>query len=376
MKILLTGGGSGGHFYPIIAVAEAIHKLAKDERLLDADLYYMSDDPYDGELLFQNDIIFKKIYAGKMRRYFSLLNITDTFKTASGIIKAIFSVFNIFPDVVFSKGGYASVPALLAARIFKIPVVIHESDSAPGRVSRWAGKFAARVAISYAETAEYFDKEKVALTGNPIREAIIQPATEGAHDFFDFSKELPTVLFIGGSLGAELINEMVVGVLPELIGHCQIIHQTGPKNFKTASETAKVVLGVGNPKSNNYKPFPYLDDLTMKNAAGAADVIVSRAGSALFEIAAWGKPAIVIPITESNGDHQRKNAYNYARKTGAIVIEEGNLSPHILISEIDRIISDPKRWSVMSSGAKSFAVTDASYKIARELISIALSHEK
>ncbi len=375
MKILLTGGGTGGHFYPIIAVAEAINKIAEEERLLGVDLFYMSDRPYDEALLFSNNIVFKKIYAGKLRRYFSILNVTDLFKTGLGIIRAFLSVFSVYPDVIFGKGGYASFPAILAGRLLRIPIVIHESDTVPGRLNMWASRFAFRIAVSYPEAAEALPQGKVAFTGNPIRTEVMNPVTEGAQEFFGFDKSMPAVLVLGGSSGAEALNDVVLGILPDILTRYHVIHQTGRAQFKKVEETAKVVLGVDNPLLANYKPLAYLDDLAMRTAAGAATVIITRAGSALFEIAIWGKPAIVIPIADTNGDHQRKNAYSYARKTGAVVIEEANLSDHLLISEIDRIVTDPARIERMQKGARSFAIPDAAEKIAREILNIALGHE-
>jgi len=375
MKILLTGGGSGGHFYPIIAVAEAIRKIVRIEKLVAPGLYFMSDSPYNEKLLYDNEIIFKKVGAGKIRLYFSFWNFTDLFKTFFGALKAIAEMFGIYPDVVFGKGGYASFPALLAARIFRIPVVIHESDSVPGKVNLWAGKFAVKVAVSYPEAARYFPADRVACVGNPIRESVQNLAAEGAHTYFNFAPEIPVIFIIGGSQGAELINDIVLGALPSLLQKYQIIHQTGKKQFVLAKETAVVALGEGSPLLARYKAYEYLDDLPLKMAASAADIVVSRAGSALFEIAAWGKPAIVIPITESNGDHQRENAYNFARKTGATVIEEENLSPNLFESEVSRLFADPARREMLGRKAKEFSTPDAAEKIARELINIAITHE-
>src|SRR6185503_13157636 len=139
MKILFTSGGSGGHFYPLIAVAEAVNDLVREKKLLEPTLYYAAPDPYDKELLLANNIQFVPTAAGKLRRYFSLLNVIDLFKTGWGILGSMLRTFFIYPDVVFGKGGYASFPMLLAARVFRIPVVIHESDSVPGAVNKWAG---------------------------------------------------------------------------------------------------------------------------------------------------------------------------------------------------------------------------------------------
>ncbi len=164
MKIVFTGGGTGGHFYPIIAVVQKINKIIDEEHIIGSKLYYISDSPYDKQVLFENGIMYEEIIAGKMRTYFSLKNLTDVFKMFFGTINAIVKLFSIYPDVVFGKGGYASFPTLFAARILGIPVVIHESDSAPGRVNKWAGHFAKRVAVSFPEAAQYFGLDRSANT--------------------------------------------------------------------------------------------------------------------------------------------------------------------------------------------------------------------
>ncbi len=376
MKILFTGGGTGGHFYPLMAVAEEINAMVKEQKLLPAQLFYMSDSPHDANILLENDIQFVKISTGKARRYFSLLNFFDIFKTISGILGGMIKVFQIYPDVVFSKGGYASVPALFAARFFKIPIIIHESDSVPGRTNMWAGKFAQRIAVSYPEAATFFDAKKVAVTGQPVRKAVkTLPNKNTAKEFLNLTENIPVILILGGSLGARIINDQILSILPKLLENYYVIHQTGKINIKEVVETADVIL-TGNTNKARYKPYDYLDNLNNSMTAGAADLIVSRAGSTIFEIASWGIPSIIIPIESSNGDHQKKNAYYYARSSGAIVIEEANLSPNILISEITRILSDRNLQQKMSDGAKTFIKADAAELIAREIINLDLKHEQ
>ncbi len=375
MKILLTGGGTGGHFYPLIAVAESINKIVKEEKLLPVKLYYMSDSPHDADMLMENNIEYTKIFAGKARRYFSILNFIDLFVTFFGIVSSIIKVFGIYPDVVFSKGAYSSFPVLVAARLLRIPVIVHESDSAPGRVNLWAGKFAKRIAVSYPEATKYFDLSKVAVTGNPVRKNIMMlQSKENSRQFLNLNEDISTILILGGSLGAKIINEQVLSILSQLVEKYYVIHQTGKANIEEVMGTANVVLTDSNYKSR-YRPYDYLDNLNMNMSAGASDLIVSRAGSAIFEIATWGIPSIVIPITDTNGDHQRQNAYNYARSGGAIVIEESNLSPNILLSEINRIMDDKILVEKMSDGAKSFVKTNAADLIAKEIIKIGLQHE-
>ncbi len=376
MKILFTGGGSGGHFYPIIAVAEEVNAIAREKKLLNPKLYFLSPKPFDPELLFKNNIIFRQSPAGKMRTYFSILNFFDLFKTIWGSIKTTFQIFFIYPDVIFCKGGYGSFPTVLASKLFKIPLVVHESDTVPGRVNAWAGKSAIKIAISFPETAEYFPEDKVAFTGVPIRRELHTIARHGAVEFLGLEDNVPVVLILGGSQGSEIINEIVVNALPTLIESFQVIHQVGKANIEKIKNTALVVLE-GNTNSSRYRPFDYLNALALRMAAGASDIIVSRAGaSAIFEIALWGIPSIIIPIAESSGDHQRKNAFSYARSGAAVVIEEKNLSSSILASEIQRIVTSPEVQDKMKEGAKQFAHADAAEKIARVLVEIALKHEQ
>lgn len=379
MKILLTGGGSGGHFYPIIAVAQEINKIAKENRFLTPKIYYMSTDPYSESLLFENNIYFEKISAGKIRKGFSLsniiLNFIDLWKTGFGVVTAIWRMFIIYPDVVFGKGGYASFPALFAARLLSIPVVIHESDSSPGKVNAWAGKFAKRIAISYPDAINFFKKEKTAYTGNPIRKEIQETGGEGSHEYFGFKKEIPTIFIIGGSQGSKFINEIVIRTLPLLVKKYQIIHHTGRNNLKVIEETRDVVLQDSEFK-DRYKIFGYLDNLQMKMASGACDIVISRAGSTIFEIASWEKPAIIIPIPEPTSHDQRKNAYAYARSGSAEVIEEKNMSEGVFMAEIERILTEPGLKEKMIESTKTFARKDSAHLIAQEIVSIAFTHEE
>jgi len=373
MKILLTGGGTGGHFYPLIAVAESIRKIAKEEKLLNADIYYMAPAKYDEMALFENGIIYESSYAGKMRRYFSLLNVTDLFKTAFGVIHAIISVWRIYPDVVFGKGGYVSFPVLFAARILGIPVIIHESDSHPGRVNLWAGKFAKKIAISYKQAAEFFPKDKVAFTGNPVRKDIVTSITEGAREYLKLDDTLPTILILGGSQGSQKINDAVIDILPELVKKYYVIHQTGKNNIEEMTNTAAVILNESIHR-DRYKPFAYLNSLALRMAAGASSLIISRAGSQIFELALWQIPSIIIPIPPEISHDQTSNAFAYAASGACSVIEEVNLSPHILAAEIDRIIEKPGIAEAMKKGAAAFAHKDAADTIARAILEIALSH--
>lgn len=375
MKIILTGGGSGGHFYPIIAIAEELREICKEQKLLDPNFVFFGPTPYNEKVLFEQQIYFEKVPAGKRRTYSSILNFIDLFKTAYGILVAMWKVFWFYPDVIFSKGGYGSFPVVLAGKILGIPIIIHESDSYPGRVNIWAGKFAQKIAISYPEAKQYFPADKTAWTGNPVRKEIAHISKQGAFEYLDLEAGVPVILILGGSQGARIINDAIMEALPELVEKYQIIHQTGRDMISEIKKLGDLLLNDSQYKKR-YRPFDYLDDLAMRMSAGASDLIISRAGSTIFEISLWKVPSIVIPITNSNGNHQYKNAYTYARSGAGIVIEESNLNKEILMEEIAKILTNADLANSMRAAAGEFAKPDAAKTIANEIIGIALKHEK
>ena len=378
MKIVFTGGGTGGHFYPIIAIAEALFDVVQEEHLIAPELYYLAPQAFDEKALFENSIAFIRIPAGKVRRYASFQNVTDLFVTLTGIIAATITLFRLYPDVVVSKGGYASVPTVIAAWLLRIPIIIHESDAKPGRANLFAAKFATKIAIAFDSAAQYFPakvQSKIARTGIPIRKALMRVETEGARQYLKLENGIPTILVLGGSQGAVKINETILSALPELVAFANIIHQTGAANFKNVEGVSKVVLAQ-NPHANRYHPINYLDQVSMQRAAGVADIVISRAGAnSIAEIGLWKKPAILIPIPESVSHDQRTNAYSYARTGAAVVIEEQNLASHLFVAEIERITKDPELSKRMGAAAEGFTDPDAARILAREVLAIALPHE-
>jgi UDP-N-acetylglucosamine--N-acetylmuramyl-(pentapeptide) pyrophosphoryl-undecaprenol N-acetylglucosamine transferase len=197
---------------------------------------------------------------------------------------------------------------------------------------------------------------------------------EGARQYLALEPDIPTILVLGGSQGASKINESILSALPDLVAFINIIHQTGVANLKEVQNVAGVELK-DNPHESRYHPFGYLDEVSLQRAAGAANLIVSRAGAgSIAEIGLWKKPAILIPIPESISHDQRINAYSYARTGAAVVIEEENLVPHILVSEIRRITSDPGLVKTMATSAEGFTDPDAARILANQLLAIALEH--
>lgn len=367
MKIVLTGAG-GGHFYPLMAVAERVRKEVFIQKLAQPEMYFFSDKPYNEELLFSSGIIFKQIPAGKLRLYPSFQNVLDIFKTFFGCCLALVKLYSVYPDVVFAKGGYASFPTLFAARLLSIPVVVHESDTVPGRTTQWAGKFALRVALSYKEAAPYYLNDKVALTGQPIRDNLLPP--ENFKREYP-KKERPVILVLGGSLGSQKINEMLVSVLPEILKTYDVVHQAGIENVENIKEVTKSLLS-GHEFKDHYFVEGFID---MSIFYSKVDMVITRAGSSMFEMAMWQLPMIVIPISQAVSRDQYTNAYTMASHGVALVLEENNTSPNILTASIKRIMDDEVTYTKMSNACLYFEGSRfAATTIARELVRIGLSH--
>jgi len=379
MKIVLTGGGTGGHFYPLIAVSEAIEDLAKEKALIEPSLYYIGPKAFDAAALLEHDITHIKNSAGKLRQYSSFLNFFDFFRTGWGILRAIGHLYTIYPDVVFSTGGYAAYPVLVAARLLTIPVIIYDADAYPGRVSRWSAKFARSIGLAHPDAAKSFPeriRDKIARVGHPIRKEIEKPAPEGGHEFLKLDRSVPTVFIMGGSQGAVAINDVVLDALPEMVRNYNVVHQTGTANLVETTRIAKLVLQ-DSPYEERYRPFGLLNTLALRMAAGISSLVIARAGSGtIFEIASWGIPSILIPIPKDVSHDQTENAYSYARNGAAVVMEQRNLTPHLLLSEISRIISDAALSRRMAEQALAFSRPQSALKIAKIIIETALEHEK
>ncbi len=378
MKIVLTGGGTGGHFYPLISVAEAIEDVCAERVLIEPELIYTGPSPMDKEALFEHDIAYKPSPAGPMRRYPSILNALSAFSIGIGIFRATIQLFNIYPDVVFSTGSFAAFPTLFAARLLRIPVVIYDADASPGRVSLWSSKFARWIAVAHADAAGKFPKKaqsRIARVGHPIRKEIASPAKEGGYEFLKLDPSVPTIFVMGGSQGAQAINGTILDALPQLVLSYNVIHQAGSANVAEAANIASVVLKDSR-YANRYRAFGLLNTLALRMSAGIATIIVARAGSGtIFEIASWGIPSVLVPIPEDVSHDQTENAFSYARSGAAIVIEQRNLAPHVLLSEIARLIADQPLRAKMSEAAKAYARPDAARKIATILLESAIAHE-
>lgn len=370
MRIVFTGGGTGGHLTPIIAVAREIKRIAEEERILDLELYYLGPDAIPEETAAREGIIAGRVAAGKMRRYFSFQNFTDALRMAWGVLQALWKMFLIMPDAVFSKGGYGSVPVAIASRIYRIPIMAHESDAVPGAVNRWVGGWARRTAVSFPSAVKHFPPDQTALIGVPVRSRIVGGSRDAAREVFGAFSDRPVVFVIGGSQGAVILNRAVIEVLGRMLEEFEVIHAVGPKHIEDVRlETMPIIQG----REQYYHPVGFMTEDEMRSSFALADLVVSRAGAtAIYEIAANAKPAILVPIKHSAQNHQRANAYAYTATGAGIVIEEDNLTPSVLLHEIKTLMADPERRATMARAAATFARPDAARIIAKELLSLAL----
>jgi len=375
MRIALTGGGTGGHLFPILAVVQEIKNLIGANIFqipagegVGVEFMFLGPKTVGEEILKTEGVIHKTIMAGKLRRYAAWQNIWDIFKIPCGLVQSLWHLFWFMPNVVFSKGGYGAVPVVLAAWIWRIPIIIHESDSVPGLANKFCAFFSRRVAIAFDEAAKYFPPKKTALIGNPVRPSLFGGSKENAKQLFGLSLTKPVLLILGGSQGAQAINDLVLTSVLLVAARCEIIHQCGPAN----AELAKQMLGDQAPA--DYHLFAFLDNEQMRQALAAADLIIARAGAGtIAEIAAMGKPSILIPLPNAAADHQSKNATEFANFGGTVIMEEMNLTPHLFRSEIFSLLDKPDLLKKMSEDAKKFSRPDAAQRLAQEILNIAKS---
>lgn len=362
MKVLFTGGGTGGHLMPIVAISRELKKIYPKE---DLKLYYIGPkDTMARALLFQENFKMYSVLSGKIRRYFSFKNITDLlFNIPFGFLQSFFLLLFIRPNLVFSKGGSGSTVVSYAARIFGMPIFLHESDVAPGLSNKTVAPFAKKIFISFPKT-EYFDFAKTILSGNPTRQTLLDGEAGIAKEIFNLTLEKPIILFLGGSQGAQIINEFTLLVINEILKDYEVIHISGPKNYQKTKLEGQLIIDKSLEKY--YHLYDFLDENQLKHAYRVCNLIVSRAGSgSIFEIAALGKPSILVPLPSAAGNHQYKNAYQYAKTGASIVMEQDNLTPNLFLSEVRSLLYKSDK---IKSYALEFSKPQAAQFIAEEII--------
>lgn len=317
-KIILTGGGTAGHVTPNLALLPALRKE-------DFEIHYIGS--YNGierRLIEEAGIPYDGISSGKLRRYFDLKNISDPLRVLKGYAEALKLMKKHKPDVVFSKGGFVAVPVVLAAKHYKIPTIIHESDMTPGLANKICIPSAKKVCCNFPETLKYLPEDKAVLTGSPIREELLEGDRLAGLQYTHLSSNLPVLLVIGGSLGSVTVNQSVRGLLPSLLKDFQVVHICGKGNLDES------LIGI-----SGYVQYEYVDK-PLRHLFAVADLVISRAGAnSICEILALRKPNILIPLSAaaSRGD-QILNANSFATQGFSAVLEEEVLTSDTLYRSI------------------------------------------
>lgn len=320
-KIVLTGGGTAGHITPNIALLPGLKQAGYEV------FYIGSYDGMEKRLMADFDVPYYGISTGKFRRYFDLKNFTDPFRVIKGCSEARKLLKQIQPDIVFSKGGFVSVPVVRAAASLKIPCVIHESDMTPGLANKLCIPAAKKICCNFPETLKTLPPEKSILTGSPIRQELLSGDKQAARTLCGFDTSKPVLMVIGGSLGSAVINQSVREALPNLLKDFQIIHICGKDKIDN------LLL-----KQKGYRQFEYVKG-ELKDFFALADVVVSRAGAnAICELLALKKPNLLIPLSAgaSRGD-QLLNARSFEAQGFSIVIDEDYLSPDLLTEKVHEL---------------------------------------
>lgn len=332
-RIVLTGGGTAGHVTPCIALLPELKKEGFDIQ------YIGSYQGIERKLIEEYKIPYHGISSGKLRRYFDPKNFSDPFKVLKGYFEASKLMKQLKPDIVFSKGGFVTVPVVMAAKKHKVPVIIHESDMTPGLANKLALPSATKVCANFPETVKYLPADKAVLTGTPIRKELFSGNKLRGLDFCGFSANKPVILIIGGSTGSRAINEMIRGMLPTLLSDYQVIHLCGKGNL---SDNLTNTAG--------YVQYEYIKE-ELSDLLAASDLVISRAGAnAICEILALRKPNILIPLpaASSRGD-QILNAESFERQGYSYVLKEENLSLASLLQAINTVMDAKKEYiSAMS----------------------------
>lgn len=371
-RILLVGGASGGHAYPLVTIARSLQEQAQ-QRNIPLELLILGESEFIARAAQEYGIPFKYITAGRLRRYLSPLMVLDAIKLPISFIQSLWHLFWFMPDAIFAKGSYDALAPSLVGRLYWVPVYIHESDSAPGLTNRILGRFAKTVFVAFQSAAAHFKGRPVAVVGNPTRKELFTVDRAQGLASFQLQPSIKTILVLGGSQGAKQINDLIVESLAIITKDYQVIHQTGAGQYEavrkiTEQEQKEGKEGYGATIAQRYRAFPFLDAQQYAAALAACDIIVSRAGAGtLFEIAAVAKPAVIIPLARGSRGEQRTNAIEFS-KAGLVVMEGANLTSHLLLNQIQNLL-EPEKYQEVSNNLKQLATLNAADTIAATLLS-------
>lgn len=358
MRILVSGGGTAGHVYPILATLE---ELEKSDRGLEV-LYVGSKNGIEKEITARKGIEFKPISCGKFRRYFSFDNFIDPFRVILGVIQSYLVITKFKPDIVFAKGGYVSLPVGIASFFKRPPLVIHESDAKMGLANRVLARIARRVAVGFpVGLYPKIDKDKIVFSGNPIRSDFLKTKSDFSKNNFKLKEDLPMILVMGGSQGAHKINQCIFEIASVLVKSFQIIHISGTGDYNLALQKKKELpIDI----QDRYFVYDFIEE-GLVSLLEASSIVITRAGAgALAEIAYTGRPIVIVPLE----GHQEKNAKYFSKKNAGIVIKNTLLDSKILSEKIREISNDDRISKKLAENIKKLAVEDAAARLAKVIL--------
>jgi len=370
MRVLISGGGTGGHVYPALAVAMLL------QQHYSADILYLgSDDGLETRLVPAVGLRFKAIQAGKLQRYVSWRTVTGIARVPVGMTQAVGIVRDFRPDVAFTSGGYVAVPAGLAARLNGVPLLMHQQDVPPNLSNKLLAPLATRISVAFADSQRYFPTHKTLHLGNPIRQTILDVRSvspQQARIRLGLDPNIPLALVTGGSQGARHLNQTVCHALPELLKQCQVLQISGSNLFNETHElSTQTLVEVDDEIRQHYRLEAYMD-AEMPLALQAADLVLCRSGaSVLSELAVLGKPSVLVPLPPAIGSSpQEANAAMFKREGAAEVIVNNLLKPELLMNRITSILSEPACLLQMSEAAKQLAKPDATRDIVETIVTL------
>ncbi|MBM7659455.1 UDP-N-acetylglucosamine--N-acetylmuramyl-(pentapeptide) pyrophosphoryl-undecaprenol N-acetylglucosamine transferase [Bacillus mesophilus] len=354
MKVLISGGGTGGHIYPALALIKEIKKQEPSASFL----YMGTELGLENKIISQEeDIPFKAIHITGFKRKVSIENIKTIYRFLKGVHESKKVIKSFRPDIVIGTGGYVCGPVVYAAAKLKVPTVIHEQNSVPGLTNKFLSRYVDQIAICFKEALPFFPSNKVKLTGNPRASEVIQ--NQGVDkEMLGLNPNKKTVLIVGGSRGARPINDTCIAALPQFKQQkYEVLYITGEIHYDKVKEE---IEREGNPTNIIVKPFLH----NMPDYLQNVDLIVARAGATtLAEITALGVPSILIPSPYVTNNHQEKNAASLEKNGAAVLLRESELSGETLLHEIHGIVGNEAKWKEMKGNAIELGIPDAADKL-------------
>ena len=379
LRMIVTGGGTGGHTYPALTTISTLKARLAETGTAPELLWVGVADGLEAKIAVRNGVPFKAITTGKLRRSPNprelARNVADAFRIPFGILQAVLTVARTRPAVVLSTGGYVSVPIGLAAWLFRVPYLMHEQTLILGLANRILARFATRILLSHEASLEHLPPQargRAVVTGNPIRPAVLSGNAAKGLAAYGLDPAVPLVLVTGGAAGAQQINRMLAGTLPDLLRHCQVVHQCGSLSLAEMQEVARRLP----PQvAHRYHVLDFIHD-ELPDLLAAADIVVARSGAGtVAELTALGKASILVPYPHSAGDEQRITARHLADQGAAVMLDGDQATPDRLRDAVATLLTDGPRRTAMSRAATAQGRPDAAGRVVTEILSVALGDD-